>query len=56
MNESCPGCMRLENLILKLKKENASLKSRLKQSPVQAMNNMRAEFQEMKDMIRGLKK
>lgn len=51
MKESCPGCMRLENLVLKLKRENTSLRAKVKETPTQAINNLRAEVQELRSIV-----
>lgn len=45
----CVMCMRYENLLEKQRKEIASLKSKLKQSPLQELRNLRAEVQELKE-------
>jgi predicted DsbA family dithiol-disulfide isomerase len=45
----CPDCMRYENLLEKQRKEIASLKSKLKQSPLQAISSLRAEVMELKE-------
>ncbi len=48
---ACTGCMRRERQLEKLRKENAGLRGKLTQSPIQEMKNMRAEFQEVKERM-----
>jgi hypothetical protein len=46
----CQDCMRYENLLAKRDREIASLKSKLKASPLQAIRSLRAEVLEMKEV------
>lgn len=45
---TCQHCARLESLVDKQKREIASLKAKLRQSPLQEIRNIRAEILELK--------
>jgi hypothetical protein len=47
--------MALESLVAKLKRENASLKSKLKNAPTQALQSLRAEVQETKEIVTAIR-
>ncbi len=48
---TCQKCMALESLVEKLKRQNESLKSKLKNSPTQVLQSLRADVQDTKEIV-----